>query len=121
MIVLDIQPSVDHPYNNDSIIGYGNNKLDDNSSQNEQRTTKDVFKLHLLLMVGFTNHYGFTFSLKNMETQKLNVLDVLKVNEGQVVEPSTTTTIASFLNGNTKYIGGNEYSNQDIYDAYERY
>ena len=42
-------------------------------------------------------------------------------NEGQMLNPTSTTTIESFLDGNTKYISGSEYNIKDIYDAYERY
>lgn len=41
--------------------------------------------------------------------------------EGQFEIPTKTTSIATFLNGNIKYIGGNEYPTKDVYDTYERY
>jgi hypothetical protein len=41
--------------------------------------------------------------------------------EGQFEIPTNATSIATFLNGNVKYIGGCEYSIKELYDSYERY
>lgn len=44
-----------------------------------------------------------------------------EVREGQMLIPCATTTIASFINGNTIYIGGNEYQVHEVFNSYERY
>ncbi|CAH6419932.1 Origin of replication binding protein [uncultured virus] len=42
-------------------------------------------------------------------------------NEGQIISPSFTTSVASFLNGNNKYIGGYKYTVKVLFDAYNNY
>jgi hypothetical protein len=47
----------------------------------------------------------------NMET---TLKTLSEVKEGQTHPPATMTTIASFLDGITKYVGGNEYHVQEL-------
>ena len=121
------------PNDNNTITADGNNKLDENLQQNGlQRVpahpiinsiiNNDVHTTHVHngLTLGATNHIANDpiYKLKAINTTS-NVAP--KVNEGQIIPPSSTTTIVSFLNGNTKFIGGNEYIVKEVYDSYERY
>jgi len=70
-----------------------------------------------------TNTFGGTADNNNRPIIKIETTSAVppNVKEGQMLAPCTTTSIDSFLNGNTKFIGGNEYIIQDLYDAYEKY
>ncbi len=68
------------------------------------------------------NNSKISSTINNNNYNKGNVVDNVLISvEGQIVAANKNTNIESFLNDNTKYIGGSQYPVNDIYNSYELY
>ena len=115
-----------------SISEVGTNKLDENSSLMPQRVQAipiiggvipidtPTFYVHNGLTSEWTPHMSL-MAIENINRTNCILNVHSEVNEGQTLPPCSVTTVATYLDGNIKYVGGNEYNVEEMLDSYERY
>lgn len=101
-----------------------NNKLDGNLSQMEQQRVQATPIIGSLIQQQSVENL-FIRASPTSGTVDVNHSPIINIKttmkEGQIVPPCSTTTIASFLDGNTKFLAGYEYIIQEVFNAYDRY
>jgi DNA polymerase IIIc chi subunit len=116
-----------------SVTNNGNNKLNEDLSQIDQRRVQAIPIIDGVVQPLSIENLFITASpcnvckhsvdtpIINIKTTNADITPVYTMKEGQIVPPSTTTTIISFLNGNTKFPGGNKSNIKDIFNSYNKY